>query len=518
MNQMGIPAGLQAVLNAANAIKPVSSTGQPTVAAQVMGAAEQAGMSDATSASRASLGPANQRLEDERMQDILQRLNQSRPAGIEGLPTGDTLQGFAEGGVVGFAGNTDGSYVGSPEEIGQVPEPTGRNVDELLKAAIDFLRGKGTVYDTSVPPPKTSKSSDLTPQEMERTVPSGPTAAPAPPPREQRPGTKKQKEAPAPAEKSGIASLTESDKRVEEEIQAMKRRSEEKYSESRPSLEAQISQSARARQAYGLGQPGEHINAQMALMKQIMEQQDAERATGRKRENMADLIAALSAGGKGGLASFGRQYAIGQQARGEQEERLRAQKLTQQQALFGMENARVAMQEAAARGDTQALAAAEKEYSDNKRAFDTSRAQMGISALGQRVEMSKSLSQRALKERELEQQAEANRIARENVGEARKTREQTALSQQYNTVLRDIEAIQGRIRAAHDKKHESTMMLAKAAAAGGKGLPPELKAQVDAANSELAGLLNQVNARYAPQLESLRKQLNLGNAINFADI
>lgn len=366
MNQMGIPAGLQAVLNAANAINPVSSTGQPTVAAQVMGAAEQAGMSDATAASRASLGPANQRLEDERMQDILQRLDQSRaqPAGIEGLPAPNME--FADGGVVGFASQ---GYV----------DPEAYDINAAINLEREIMR-------------------QLAQDRAQRT---------------QRPAPRQPAPPPVAAPVTGIAGLTEYDKKAAEAREEAEKRLKEPFARKAPTLEEIQAQTDKARQARGLmGAPGAHMSEQIAAFKELIAQQEAERAAGARGRNLADLAAILSAGGKGGLRAVGERHAQISQTRAEEAERLRAQQVTQKQAVFAMQNAQVAMQEAAATGDMNAYRTAQQDFAAAQRAYETART-TGLMALAkEHGDVARDMATRDYQQRQLAQQAQ---LAREQM-------------------------------------------------------------------------------------------------------
>lgn len=474
MNQMGIPAGLQAVLSAANAIKPVSSTGQPTVAAQVMGAAEQASMPQVAQDMRFAAPEVNENLEEERMQDILQRLDQSRaqPAGIEGLPA-PNMQ-FAEGGVVGFAGEgpslvsgyapdyqdarrfgIDLSPYDSPEVIAQKRERVRRmrefeaqmaqNRAEIPTEASEAVN-QGIARAYADP----TRARDVPP--VVRQI-----SAPVAPPRAQRPGTGRPTAAPASAPvaapaaaaapAAGIAGLTEYDKKYLDALNALEERNKSEFTQKAPTLAESRAQIDESRRARGLPDiPGAHIGEQITAYRNLIAQQEAERAAGAKGRNLSDLIAALSAGARGGLGSLGKQYATTRQTREEQEEKLRAQKIVQEQAVFAMQNAQVAMQEAAASGDVTRFNAAQKEYNDNKRAFDTSRAQTALGVAKERGDVAKDMGTRSFQQQQLAQQAQIERDKMTNaikvaqIGASNRTAAMTDPRKVFDTLMDNARA------------------------------------------------------------------------------
>jgi hypothetical protein len=482
MNQMGIPAGLQAVLSAANAIKPVSSTGQPTVAAQVMGAAEQASMPQVAQDMRFAAPEVNENLEEERMQDILQRLDQSRaqPAGIEGLPA-PNMQ-FAEGGVVGFAGEgpslvsgyapdyqdarrfgIDLSPYDSPEVIAQKRERVRRmrefeaqmaqNRAEIPTEASEAVN-QGIARAYADP----TRARDVPP--VVRQI-----SAPVAPPRAQRPGTGRPTAAPASAPvaapaaaaapAAGIAGLTEYDKKAAEAREEAEKRLKEPFARKAPTLEEIQAVTDKARQARGLtGAAGAHYDEQIAALKELFAQQAAERAAGASGRDRADLAAILSAGGKGGLRAVGERYAQISHTRAEEAERLRAQQVTQKQAVFTMQNAQVAMREAAAAGDMNAYRAAQQEFDAAQRAYETSKTSGILAIAKERGDVAKDMGTRSFQQQQLAQQAQ---IERDKMTNAIKVAQIGASSRTPATEINPYQRAQLREKAADNVRQDKNL-------------------------------------------------------------
>ena len=114
--QSSIDPSLAALLQTAQMLTPDQT---PTVAAQVAQAAQQKmqpqgimqGMQGAKQDYAAAAPSMMRNMQQQQMQQMVKQAMQPQPAGIEGLPA-PNMQGMAEGGVVGFAGDGEfGSYV-----------------------------------------------------------------------------------------------------------------------------------------------------------------------------------------------------------------------------------------------------------------------------------------------------------------------------------------------------------------------------------------------------------------------
>lgn len=114
--QTQVNPALAQVLGAFNAISPVTPEGTPTVAAQVMQAAQQATLPQI--AHQAGLGAQIQNMQQQQAQQALmqQAMAQRPPAGIEGLSP--QMGNFAEGGIVGYNGEDESVAVDPGSEGG----------------------------------------------------------------------------------------------------------------------------------------------------------------------------------------------------------------------------------------------------------------------------------------------------------------------------------------------------------------------------------------------------------------
>lgn len=116
--QTAINPGLAQVLGAMDVISPVTPEGTPTVAAQVMQAAQQATMPQVAMPQVAQQAGLGGQIRAMQMQDAQKDLMEEAmrqatpPAGIEGL--NPQMGNYAEGGIVGYA---DGAYVKNPLAI-----------------------------------------------------------------------------------------------------------------------------------------------------------------------------------------------------------------------------------------------------------------------------------------------------------------------------------------------------------------------------------------------------------------
>ncbi len=136
------------VLQAMNKISPVTPEGRPTVAAEVLNAAAQMGgsqMSPSVGQAAEQAGIAAQ-LENMRMRQaqeamMNQAMRASQPAGIEGLNSG--IRGYAEGGILGYAGKDDSVAVDPGSEGGSSYTEQIKKVAALLglpfAAAADLI-------------------------------------------------------------------------------------------------------------------------------------------------------------------------------------------------------------------------------------------------------------------------------------------------------------------------------------------------------------------------------------------
>jgi hypothetical protein len=388
-----------------------------------MGTAEQASMPQVAQDMRFAAPEVNENLEEERMQDILQRLDQSRaqPAGIEGLPA-PNMQ-FAEGGVVGFAGDTDGSYV----------DPEAYDVNAAINLEREIMRQLAQDRVRRAQRPGTGRPTAASA--------SAPVAAPA--------------AAAAAAPAAGIAGLTEYDKKAAEAREEAEKRLKEPFARKAPTLEEIQAVTDKARQARGLtGAAGAHYDEQIAALKELFAQQAAERAAGASGRDRADLAAILSAGGKGGLRAVGERYAQISQTRAEEAERLRAQQVTQKQAVFTMQNAQVAMREAAAAGDMNAYRAAQQEFDAAQRAYETSKTS-GILALAkEHGDVAKDMGTRSFQQQQLTQQAQ---LERDKMANAIKVAQIGASNRTAATELNPYQRAQLREKAADNVRQDKNL-------------------------------------------------------------
>lgn len=149
--QTQINAPLQALLQTAAMVTPDKQNS--TVAAKVAQAAEQKvgaappgieallpGVRQQAMMSAQAAQPATQ----EDVNQLRQMMAQMAPS--QGIAPGVDVQMAAEGGIVGYAGPT-GSYVRSPEEVEQAEGEK----ESALRRVLNWLRGKGTVYDPEAP-------------------------------------------------------------------------------------------------------------------------------------------------------------------------------------------------------------------------------------------------------------------------------------------------------------------------------------------------------------------------------
>jgi hypothetical protein len=121
--QSSIDPALAALMQTAQMVTPDNT---PTVAAQVAQAAKQKmapqgiaqGMPEAQEDFQAAMPSMMRNMQQQQMQRMVEQAMQPQPAGIEGLPA-PNMQNMAEGGVVGYAGNTDGSQVKLDEQAEQ---------------------------------------------------------------------------------------------------------------------------------------------------------------------------------------------------------------------------------------------------------------------------------------------------------------------------------------------------------------------------------------------------------------
>ena len=133
--QSSIDPALAALMQTAQMVTPDNT---PTVAAQVAQAAKQKmapqgiaqGMPEAQQDFQAAMPSVMRNMQQQQMQQMVKQAMQPQPAGIEGLPA-QNMQGMAEGGVVGFAGDTDGSSV----KIERRPQETDEEYAERVRAA-----------------------------------------------------------------------------------------------------------------------------------------------------------------------------------------------------------------------------------------------------------------------------------------------------------------------------------------------------------------------------------------------
>jgi hypothetical protein len=138
-----LPPELAQVIGAMNTIKPVTPQGTPTVAAQVMQAAQPQTLSIDEMAKNAGIeSMLNQQRQQQAMQQAAQMAQQAKPQGVEVLNPGN--MNFAEGGIVGFSeGGTPQKsvlerYQGMPldEALAAMARDFGTTVDEMRQAAI----------------------------------------------------------------------------------------------------------------------------------------------------------------------------------------------------------------------------------------------------------------------------------------------------------------------------------------------------------------------------------------------
>jgi hypothetical protein len=121
--QASIDPALAALMQTAQMVTPDNT---PTVAAQVAQAAKQKmapqgiaqGMPEAQEDFQAAMPSMMRNMQQQQMQQMVKQAMQPQPAGIEGLPA-PNMQNMAEGGVVGYAGDTDGSQVKLDEQAEQ---------------------------------------------------------------------------------------------------------------------------------------------------------------------------------------------------------------------------------------------------------------------------------------------------------------------------------------------------------------------------------------------------------------
>lgn len=209
-----IPPALAGVLMnmGANPTAP-GPMGQPikSVVGSMMSAGAGAGMGigEGTQQAAQQAGIASQ-IQAMREKELMERMRQ---IASQGIAAGVDVP-VAEGGIVGYSGEGP-SYVRSPEEQSET------SINRLtFKDILNWLRGKGTVYDPEASPP--ASPARITPQEAERQVkPVGtsyssgidealaagrqrPSRQPAAPTPTQRPAATQT----APTPQSGIAQLT----------------------------------------------------------------------------------------------------------------------------------------------------------------------------------------------------------------------------------------------------------------------------------------------------------------------
>lgn len=139
---------LAQVIGAMDSIKPVTPEGTPTVAAQVMQAAQQAAMPQI--AHQAGLAGQIQAMQQQQAQQAMmqQAMAQRPPAGIEGL--NPQMGNFAEGGIIGYAGagtadDEDESFVEPAESGGEMIEQPAEGGDMVAPAAEAGAEGQRPV-------------------------------------------------------------------------------------------------------------------------------------------------------------------------------------------------------------------------------------------------------------------------------------------------------------------------------------------------------------------------------------
>lgn len=147
--QSSIDPALAALMQTAQMVTPDNT---PTVAAQVAQAAKQKavpqgiaqGMPEAQEDFQAAMPSMMRNMQQQQMQQMVKQAMQPQPAGIEGLPA-QNMQGMAEGGVVGFAGDEFGSYVSEDVALDElrVAEARRRREDEERRRQLEFLEGAG---------------------------------------------------------------------------------------------------------------------------------------------------------------------------------------------------------------------------------------------------------------------------------------------------------------------------------------------------------------------------------------
>jgi len=136
------------VLQAMNKISPVTPEGRPTVAAEVLNAAAQMGGSQMSpsvgqAAEQAGIAAQLENMRIRRAQEAMmnQAMQASQPPGIEGLNSG--IQGYAEGGILGYAGKDESVAVDPGSEGGSSYTEQIKKVAALLglpfAAAADLI-------------------------------------------------------------------------------------------------------------------------------------------------------------------------------------------------------------------------------------------------------------------------------------------------------------------------------------------------------------------------------------------
>lgn len=409
--QTAIDPSLAALLQTAKMVTP---DGGDTVAAQYAQAAQQKmqpqgimqGMQGAKQDYAAAQPSMMRNMQQQQMQQMVKQAMQPQPAGIEGLPA-PNMQGMAEGGVVGFAGDDEyGSYVPNSEAIAldelRVAEARRRREEEERRRKQEFLASAGVpqAASSSAPRPQvTPPAPQMAPEAQAMTQQQGPRGQPsaiAPRP-EARPATER---GPAAGIAQLVAPTPEAAMASARSVLGLGdtsalRKKEDEY------LAALKAQPATGQQGLAA------LQAQQAELQRMYE--EANQRSGRERV-IRQLLG--RARGSGGAAAADIEFMGSEEARKKSYYELQVANATKRDAIIDLQNAREAGNAKAALEAEGRIRAADMEIAKTEGNLAANFASSQANVYGTQMQAETAAANRAqqamLEGARLKQQAELN--------------------------------------------------------------------------------------------------------------